>query len=153
MDDAMRNEVLARGRVHRLVEADRLRELREQRGLGQSDVARYLDVAASNVSRWEAGHTRPTGAHAVALLKLLDGLSLIVGLCVLFLAMLAASMRQLDDRVLKVPEAAKLLGVSQRTYYEAAKRGEVPARRVGRRVVVPGAALRRFLEGEAGERR
>jgi DNA-binding transcriptional regulator YiaG len=68
-----KSEVLARGRVHRLVTSDRLRELRLQRGLDQSDVARYLGVAASNVSRWEAGVTRPTGAHAVALLQLLDG--------------------------------------------------------------------------------
>jgi excisionase family DNA binding protein len=54
----------------------------------------------------------------------------------------------LDERVLRVPEAAKLLGVSSRTYYEAAARGEVPARRVGRRIVVPGLALRKFLEGQ-----
>jgi excisionase family DNA binding protein len=56
--------------------------------------------------------------------------------------------KPLDERVLRVPEAAKLLGVSARTYYQAAARGEVPAVRVGRRIVVPGLALRRFLEGD-----
>jgi hypothetical protein len=37
--------------------------------------------------------------------------------------------------------------ISARTYYAAAARGEVPARRIGRRLVVPGAALARFMEG------
>jgi excisionase family DNA binding protein len=53
----------------------------------------------------------------------------------------------IDDRaVLTVPEAARLLRVSPRTYYQAASRGEVPATRIGRRLVVSGAGLRRFLE-------
>jgi excisionase family DNA binding protein len=51
-------------------------------------------------------------------------------------------------RVLTVPEAAALLRVSERTYYAAAARGEVPAIRIGRRLVVPGAALERLLSGE-----
>jgi excisionase family DNA binding protein len=54
----------------------------------------------------------------------------------------------LSDRVLTVPEAARLLGIGVRTYYAAASRGEVPAIRIGRRLVVPGAQLRRLLEGE-----
>jgi excisionase family DNA binding protein len=53
----------------------------------------------------------------------------------------------LEERVLRVPEAAALLGVSASTYYSAAARGEVPAVRIGRRLVVPGAALARLLEG------
>ena len=52
----------------------------------------------------------------------------------------------LADRVLTVPEAATLLRVGTRTYYAAAARGDVPAIRVGRRLVVPGALLARFLE-------
>jgi excisionase family DNA binding protein len=56
-------------------------------------------------------------------------------------------MSDLSGRVLTVREAARLLGVGERTYYAAAARGEVPARRIGRRLVVPGAALARFLEG------
>lgn len=54
-----------------------------------------------------------------------------------------------DRDVLTVPEAAKALRVSPRTYYAAAARGEVPAVRIGRRLVVPGAALERLLEGGA----
>ena len=53
-----------------------------------------------------------------------------------------------EDRVYLVPEAARLIRVSPRTYYAAASRGEVPATRIGRRLVVSGSALRRFLEGE-----
>jgi excisionase family DNA binding protein len=56
----------------------------------------------------------------------------------------------LAERVLTVREAARLLGVAERTYYSAAARGEVPARRIGRRLVVPGAALARFLEEGGG---
>jgi excisionase family DNA binding protein len=52
----------------------------------------------------------------------------------------------MDIGVLRVPDAARLLGVSARTYYAAAARGEVPAIRIGRRLVVPEAALRRFLD-------
>ena len=52
-----------------------------------------------------------------------------------------------DRDVLTVPEAARALRVSPRTYYAAAARGEVPAVRIGRRLVVPGAALKRLLEG------
>jgi excisionase family DNA binding protein len=55
-------------------------------------------------------------------------------------------MQRLDDRVLTVPEAARLMRVSAGTYYAAAARGEVPAVRIGRRLVVPGAALARFLQ-------
>jgi hypothetical protein len=51
-----------------------------------------------------------------------------------------------DDEVYLVPEAARLIRVSPRSYYAAAARGEVPSTRVGRRLIVSGAALRRFLD-------
>jgi excisionase family DNA binding protein len=51
----------------------------------------------------------------------------------------------LAHKVLTVPEAARLLRLGERTYYAAAARGEVPAIRIGRRIVVPGAALARLL--------
>jgi excisionase family DNA binding protein len=56
-----------------------------------------------------------------------------------------------DRDVLTVPEAAKKLRVSPRTYYAAAARGEVPAVRIGRRIVVPGAALERLLAAPPGK--
>jgi excisionase family DNA binding protein len=54
----------------------------------------------------------------------------------------------LTDRVLTVPEAAQLLRIAPRTYYAALARGEVPGVRIGRRLVVPGAALARLMAGE-----
>jgi excisionase family DNA binding protein len=44
-----------------------------------------------------------------------------------------------------VTEAAKLLGISATTAYEAARRGELPVRVIGRRMLVPRIALLRLL--------
>jgi excisionase family DNA binding protein len=47
-----------------------------------------------------------------------------------------------DDRlVFTVTEVAELLGVSRAFAYELAARGELPVLRLGRRIVVPKAAL------------
>jgi excisionase family DNA binding protein len=46
---------------------------------------------------------------------------------------------------LSVPEAARLLGIGRNTAYEAIRRGEIPALRIGRRLLVPRAALGRLL--------
>lgn len=46
-----------------------------------------------------------------------------------------------------VPEAAVLVGVSTWSMYEAIKRGELPARKVGRRIVVPRVQLEAWLAG------
>jgi DNA-binding transcriptional regulator YiaG len=66
-------EAKARKRIYRLALSGRLRELREDTGLFQTDVARAIGVAPSSVSRWESGDDLPRGAHALALLELLDG--------------------------------------------------------------------------------
>ena len=55
-------------------------------------------------------------------------------------------MRIDEAQVYTVPEAAALLRIGVRTYYSAASRGELPVVRVGRRLVVPGAALLRLLQ-------
>jgi excisionase family DNA binding protein len=49
-----------------------------------------------------------------------------------------------------VAQAARLAGVSVSYYYRAAHQGLVPAKFLGRRIVVPKAALRRFLGGHQG---
>jgi excisionase family DNA binding protein len=46
-----------------------------------------------------------------------------------------------------VPEVARLLGISKDSVYEAAHRGELPVRVIGRRMLVPRAALLRLLDG------
>jgi len=55
-----------------------------------------------------------------------------------------------DDRLTwTVNEAAQLLGISRATAYEAAHRGELPVRLIGRRMLVPRIALLRLLEQDA----
>ena len=49
-------------------------------------------------------------------------------------------------QTLSVEEAARVLGISRNSAYAAAKSGELPALRIGRRYVVPRAALERMLE-------
>ena len=44
-----------------------------------------------------------------------------------------------------VDEAGALLGLSRGSAYAAAARGEIPTIRIGRRLLVPTAALRRLL--------
>ncbi len=44
------------------------------------------------------------------------------------------------------PETAAILGLSKASAYDAAKRGEIPTIRIGRRLLVPTAALRRMLQ-------
>jgi excisionase family DNA binding protein len=49
---------------------------------------------------------------------------------------------------LTVEEAAQTLGISRAFAYEAVRRREIPSIRIGRRVLVPRAALERMLTGE-----
>jgi excisionase family DNA binding protein len=44
-----------------------------------------------------------------------------------------------------VEEAGQLLGVGRNTAYEAAAKGEIPTVRIGRRILVPRAALLAML--------
>ncbi len=50
-----------------------------------------------------------------------------------------------DRPTLTVEEAGEILGLGRSGAYDAAKRGEIPTIRFGRRLVVPTAALRRLL--------
>jgi excisionase family DNA binding protein len=51
--------------------------------------------------------------------------------------------------VLTVPEAAQLLRLARNTAYAAARRGQIPTVRIGRRILIPRAALERMLEQAA----
>jgi len=52
----------------------------------------------------------------------------------------------LENRfTLTIEEAADLLGLGRTAAYEAARRGEIPVRRLGRRIVVPVPALLTWL--------
>ncbi len=45
-----------------------------------------------------------------------------------------------------VPETAKILGIGRSAAYEAARSGQIPTIRIGKRILVPLAALERMLE-------
>jgi excisionase family DNA binding protein len=51
-------------------------------------------------------------------------------------------------RTVTVEEAGRQLGIGRNTAYEAARLGQIPVIRVGKRLVVPVAALERLLQGE-----
>ncbi|MGH3319415.1 MAG: helix-turn-helix domain-containing protein [Streptosporangiaceae bacterium] len=50
-----------------------------------------------------------------------------------------------EQPTLTVPAAGRFVGLSRASAYEAAKRGDLPTIRFGKRLVVPTAALRRLL--------
>ena len=53
----------------------------------------------------------------------------------------------MDKQTYSVPEAGKMLGVGRNAAYQAVRRGEIPVIQIGRRLVVPKAALERLLAG------
>jgi excisionase family DNA binding protein len=55
----------------------------------------------------------------------------------------------LERRTIKIEEAARVLGISRNTAYDAAKNGQLPTVKIGKRLLVPTAALDRLLQGAA----
>ena len=56
--------------------------------------------------------------------------------------------RMIDNRlVLTVPEVARALRISRASAYQAARTGELPTIRLGRRILVPRAALEKLVKG------
>lgn len=49
-------------------------------------------------------------------------------------------------QTMTVDEAAAILGISRAKAYECARTGELPSIRLGRRVLIPAAALARLLQ-------
>lgn len=50
--------------------SDKIRQLREQAGYSQAQLAKKLDVTRSSVNAWEMGLSTPTTQYIVALTKL-----------------------------------------------------------------------------------
>ena len=50
-----------------------------------------------------------------------------------------------------IPEAAKVLGIGRSAAYEAARTGEIPTIKIGKRVLVPVAQLEQLLGGKIDE--
>jgi len=59
------------------------------------------------------------------------------------------SQRVLGGRVMTLAEVATLLRISRNSAYEAARRGEIPTIKIGRRVLVPADAFERLLSGKS----
>jgi excisionase family DNA binding protein len=57
----------------------------------------------------------------------------------------------MDRQTLTVEEAAALLGIGRNTAYQAIARGELPVLRLGRRLLVPRAALDQLLSTQHDE--
>ena len=60
-------------------------------------------------------------------------------------------MTKQNRRTLSVPDAGKALGVGRAAAYEAARTGQLPTIKIGKRLLVPLAALERLLstDGDA----
>lgn len=56
-------------------------------------------------------------------------------------------------RTYTVPEAASILGIGRNAAYEAARTGDLPIIRIGKRILVPALALNRMLEQATGASR
>lgn len=51
-----------------------------------------------------------------------------------------------DERLtLSIPETAKILGIGRNLCYDRVKTGEIPVIKIGRRLLVPRAALEKLL--------
>jgi excisionase family DNA binding protein len=58
-----------------------------------------------------------------------------------------------ERRAFSVSEAAEMLGLHRQTVAAAIRRGDLPAVRLGRKVLVPRAALDRFLDTDTAANR
>ncbi len=58
----------------------------------------------------------------------------------------------MEKRTYSIPEAAKVLGIGRTAAYEAARMGQIPTIRIGKRILVPIAALDRLLSLEPNKR-
>lgn len=54
-----------------------------------------------------------------------------------------------SPKVCTVEEAAKMLKISRSSAYEGVRSGQIPSVRIGKRLLVPLAALERLLAGNA----
>jgi excisionase family DNA binding protein len=55
----------------------------------------------------------------------------------------------IECQTITVEEAGRVLGISRNTAYEAARTGQLPVIRLGRRMRVPKVALQRLLDSAA----
>jgi excisionase family DNA binding protein len=58
----------------------------------------------------------------------------------------------MEQLTMTVEQAAKALGINRNSAYEAARHGDIPAIRIGRRLLVVKAAFERMLENAGSEK-
>lgn len=58
---------------------------------------------------------------------------------------------KIEPLTVTVEQAAELLGISRWSAYEAAKRGELPIVRIGKRILIPRRRLEKLLAGDDGQ--
>ena len=56
--------------------------------------------------------------------------------------------KTVEPMVLTVEEARKLLGLSRGLMYDAIRSEQIPSIRIGRRILIPAARLRRLIDGD-----
>jgi excisionase family DNA binding protein len=56
--------------------------------------------------------------------------------------------REFQRATYTIAEAAKKLGIGKNSAYEAAKRGDIPVVKVGKRLLVPSVAFDQMLAGK-----
>jgi excisionase family DNA binding protein len=54
------------------------------------------------------------------------------------------------EPTMQVDDVAKAIGISRAAAYNGVQTGEIPSIRIGRRIVVPTAAVRRMLQLDSG---
>lgn len=57
----------------------------------------------------------------------------------------------LDRPTISVEQAAAIFGIGRNAAYEAVRRGEIPSVRLGGRILVPTAAIRKMLYVDGGQ--
>jgi excisionase family DNA binding protein len=57
----------------------------------------------------------------------------------------------MDRLTVTVPQAGELLGIGRNKAYEAAKTGEIPTIRIGKRLLVPLPALKRLVSADTSD--
>ena len=60
-------------------------------------------------------------------------------------------MKTNDSLILTAPEVAKLLRIGKATCYEQIRLGVIPSIRIGKRIIIPRAALMKKLEEATGK--
>jgi excisionase family DNA binding protein len=61
--------------------------------------------------------------------------------------------RAKERRTYTIEEAGRLLGIGRNQAYEAARRGDIPTIKIGKRLLVPRAALDRLLDNGTSQPR